>query len=110
MMRKTARIIIVKAARNGGMKLIIARFVMRLAMSEIHQLKTRRKTIPTQGGVTQVEAGEIHKQFHQDRRGAPSITVGGHSCDTIIDVLEGKLWPGVRRVWLDRCWPCGGQK
>lgn len=59
-----------------------------------------------QGGVTHAQAMEIGRRFLSTSDAAPTIA---HAMEvpyeTVCAVLGGRLWPGVRRYWLDRCLP-----
>lgn len=61
---------------------------------------------PMQGGVTHAQAMEIGRRFHEASDAAPTIAHEmGIDYETVCAVLGGRLWPGVRRFWMDKVFP-----
>lgn len=59
-----------------------------------------------QGGVTHAQAMEVGRRFHEGSDAAPTIAHEmGIDYETVCAILGGRLWPGVRRFWMDRVFP-----
>lgn len=66
----------------------------------------RPRAEPLQGGITHAQAMDIGRRFHEQADAAPTIAHAmSIEYETVCAVLGGRLWPGVRRFWMDRVFP-----
>ncbi|WP_431860243.1 hypothetical protein [Azospirillum sp.] len=77
-------------------------------MGELVTLPRPTRPAALQQGVTQAQAQamELFRLFFCDLVAGPAAAVQvGIPYPAACDVLEGKLWPGVRRHWMDLVLP-----
>ncbi len=69
-------------------------------------VQLRPKAEPLQGGITHAQAMEIGRRFFEDSDAAPTIAHAmGLDYESVCASLDGRVWPGVRRYWMDRVLP-----
>lgn len=60
----------------------------------------------TDGGMTYVQAMEVMDRWFGRSQTAPTISQEmAIPLDTIAALFAAKIWPGVRRMWMDRVLP-----
>lgn len=70
------------------------------------QFPGHQRAPQTEGGITHAQAMEIGRRFHADAEAAPTVAARTSiPYKTVCDVLDGKLYPDLRRYWMDRCFP-----
>lgn len=58
------------------------------------------------GGITHAQAMEVHRRYFEQQQAVPTIAHEmGVAFKAACDVMDGKLWPGVREHWVDRVLP-----
>lgn len=71
------------------------------------QFPGRQRAPHTEGGVTHAQAMDIGRRYHAHAEAAPTVAARtGIPFKTVCDVLDGKLYPDLRRYWAELCWPC----
>lgn len=65
-----------------------------------------RSTPHMEGGITHQQAMEVGRRYHAKAHAAPTVAHElGIPFKTTCDVLDGKLFPDLRRFWMDLCFP-----
>jgi|GEM_PF-3046003 len=60
-----------------------------------------RRPLPPEQGINYAQAMNIAERFFKDSEAAPTIVTRTRiPLDTVIAVLDGKLWPQVKAHWL----------
>lgn len=66
----------------------------------------RMRPVQRDGGVTQEQAMELSRRFHEAAHAAPTIAYDmGLPYEVVCAVLDGQHWPAVRALWMDRVFP-----
>lgn len=72
----------------------------------VHLFTGRPRAPAREGGVTHQEAMEMFRRYFVQMQAVPTIA---HEMkieyDTACSVIGGRLWPGVRRHWIDLVLP-----
>ncbi|CAN7454607.1 hypothetical protein LJR099_003057 [Variovorax paradoxus] len=66
----------------------------------------RPATAQLDGGINHAQAMEVHRRYFEQLQAVPTIAHEmGVAFKAACDVMDGKLWPGVREHWVDRVLP-----
>lgn len=63
-------------------------------------------TPAAEGGVTHAQAMEVHRRFCERLQAVPTIAHEmGIGYEAACQALDGVIWPGAHRYWVDRVLP-----